>query len=130
LELIEELISQGIPSANIFLFGFSQGCLMALDVGLRTPHILGGICGVSGYMHAADQYPEAFSAATLKQEFLLTHGTKDPVVPYSNSKVQYQNLKQLGVTLNFLTYDKDHTLLPQEIRDIAGWLRLRISKLG
>jgi len=128
LSLIEELIAQGVPPGNLFLFGFSQGCLMAIDAGLRTPHVLGGICGVSGYMHLAEEYPAELSPVAKQQEFLLTHGTSDPVVPYPSSKAQYQQLKKLGVPLNLLTYDKDHTMLPQEVKDIAGWLRLRLSK--
>jgi len=126
--LIEELVQQGIACENIYLFGFSQGCLMALDVGLRIPHALGGICGVSGYLGFENEYPEHFSIFAREQEILLTHGTQDPMVPYAKSKAQYQNLKELGARITFMTYAKDHTILPQELTDIAGWFRLRLSR--
>jgi phospholipase/carboxylesterase len=126
--LIDELMQQGIASENIFLFGFSQGCLMALDVGLRIPLALGGICGVSGYLGFEEEYPDQFSIFGREQEMLLTHGTQDPVVPFANSKRQYQKLKDMGARITFMTYPKDHTILPQELVDIAGWFRLRLSR--
>src|SRR5690606_5639635 len=47
--LVAEVMAQGVASRDILLFGFSQGCLMALDAGLRSEVRLGGICGVSGW---------------------------------------------------------------------------------
>lgn len=128
LGLIDELMQQGVQSENIYLFGFSQGCLMALDVGLRIQYTLGGICGVSGYLGFEGEYPDQLSIFAREQDFLLTHGTHDPVVPYANSKRQYQKLKEMGARITFMTYDKDHTILPQELHDIAGWFRLRLSR--
>lgn len=37
LQLLDELVAQGVQSRDIYLFGFSQGCLMSVDVGLRAP---------------------------------------------------------------------------------------------
>lgn len=128
--LIDELIQQGVASENIFLFGFSQGCLMAMDVGLRLPHALGGICGVSGYLAFPEEYPEHLSVFAREQEILLTHGTFDPMVPYAKSKEQYLKLKEMGLRITFMTYQKDHTILPQELHDIAGWFRLRLSQMN
>jgi phospholipase/carboxylesterase len=126
--LIDELMQQGIACENIFLFGFSQGCLMALDVGLRLSHPLGGICGVSGYLSFEEEYPAQLSIFAREQELLLTHGTQDPVVPFAVSKAQYLKLKEMGVRITFMTYNKDHTILPQELTDITGWFRLRLSQ--
>ncbi|MBI3229939.1 MAG: carboxylesterase, partial [Burkholderiales bacterium] len=50
IKLIEREIARGIPAANIALAGFSQGCAMALHVGLRYPQKLAGIMGLSGYV--------------------------------------------------------------------------------
>ncbi len=121
-KLIEELLTSGLKSQNIFLFGFSQGCLMAIDAGLRTEHLLGGICGVSGYMQFTEEYPEKFSAFAKQQNFFLSHGLIDAVVPYAVSKQQYERLQALGIGLEFKTYRKEHTILPEELADIRKWL--------
>jgi phospholipase/carboxylesterase len=125
--LIDELIAAGFAARDIYLFGFSQGCLMATDAGLRTPHELGGIVGVSGYVAFPDQYPEAFTPATLNQKFLVTHGRRDQMLPFAPSERQFSALKSLGVDITFTAYEKEHTMLLEELGDIAAWLHDRMS---
>lgn len=120
--LIGEMVDQGIKPSNILLFGFSQGCLMALDAGLRSDLVLGGICGVSGWLAFQDEYPTAFSPVAKQQKFLITHGTRDPVLAYPTSKAQSEFLVAQGIDLKFLTYTKEHTILPEELKVIRDWL--------
>ena len=123
LKLLAELEKQGLAPGDIFLFGFSQGCLMAVDAALRCPAALGGVCGVSGYVAFEDEYPEKLSPAAKGQRFLITHGKRDPVVPYEPAKRQFLALKRMGLNLELRAYDKEHNILPGELRDIAGWFR-------
>ena len=37
----------GFPTEQTILFGFSQGCLMVLEAGLRYPHRFAGVIGIS-----------------------------------------------------------------------------------
>ncbi len=128
LALLEELSEQGIAPADTFLFGFSQGCLMAVDVALRAPEALGGVVGVSGYVAFPDEYPAAFSPAARSQRILVTHGHHDPVVPCEPARKQFQELRKLGIGVDFVTYEKDHTMLAGELADIAGGVRGRMGK--
>ncbi len=128
LGLLEELAEQGVAPADTFLFGFSQGCLMAVDVALRAPDPLGGVVGVSGYLAFPEEYPAAFSPAARSQRILVTHGQRDPVVPCEPARRQFQDLRKLGVDVEFVTFDKDHTMLPEELADIAGWVRGRMGE--
>ena len=125
-QLLTELKDQGVESRDIFLFGFSQGCLMATDVGLRCPEILGGICGVSGYVAWMEEYPQQFSAVAKSQHFLITHGHNDPMVPFEPAALQFQKLHTLGINIDFRPYDKVHTILENELIDIAAWFRGRM----
>ena len=126
LKLFGELEAQGIVPGDIFLFGFSQGCLVAVDAGLRCEQVLGGICGVSGYLAFENEYPEKLSSAARQQRFLITHGRLDPVIPFDPAVRQFQRLQKLGLQIDFRVYDKDHTILSEELRDIAAWFRTRL----
>jgi phospholipase/carboxylesterase len=128
LSLLDELEEQGVPASDVFLFGFSQGCVMSLDVALRADKALCGVVGVSGYVAFPREYPAAFGAAALKQKILATHGRRDPVVPFEPSREQFQDLRRLGVQLEFTAYGKDHTMLLEELKDIAGWVRGRMGQ--
>jgi phospholipase/carboxylesterase len=127
LQLLLELKEQGVRPGDTFLFGFSQGCLMVTDVGLRSPELLGGICGVSGYVAFAEEYPEKFSAVARSQHFLITHGKEDPVVPYGPAERQFIKLKREGLDMEFRAYHKPHTILPGELRDISEWFKARLK---
>jgi phospholipase/carboxylesterase len=127
LGLLDALREQGVLPEDTFLFGFSQGCLVAADAGLRCESVLGGIVGVSGYIALAGEYPAAFSPAAKAQKFLFTHGRRDPVVPFEPARKQFLELRKQGIDLEFLAYDKDHTMLQEELADIATWLRARMG---
>jgi phospholipase/carboxylesterase len=126
LTLLGELEDQGVLPADTFLFGFSQGCLVAVDAGIRCENPLGGIVGVSGYVAFPGEYPAAFSPAARAQKFLITHGRRDPMVPFEPARRQFLELRRLGLDLEFVSYDKDHTMLPEELEDVAAWLRSRM----
>jgi len=120
-DLLAELEGQGMAASDTYLFGFSQGCLMSVDVGLRYPKVLGGICGVSGYVGLPEEYPEQFSAVAKQQRFLITHGTGDPMVPFGPAAGQYAELQKAGIAIDFRVYDKVHTIVEDELDEIREW---------
>jgi phospholipase/carboxylesterase len=128
--LLDELREQGVAASDIFLFGFSQGCLMALDAALRYGERLGGIVAVSGWLAFQEEYPAAFSPVARDQDFLVTHGIRDPLLPFRVTQAQCAFLKAQGLRLEFKSYDKDHTMLPEEVAEIRKWLEDRIGSMG
>src|ERR1041385_7547627 len=54
------------PSDQTLLFGFSQGCLMTLETGLRYAHRLAALIGISGYVH--DEHALARALSPLARE--------------------------------------------------------------
>jgi phospholipase/carboxylesterase len=126
LALLDELQDQGVLPADTFLFGFSQGGLMVTDVALRCDQTLGGVVGVSGYVAFMEQYPAAFAPAASSQRLLITHGRYDPMVPFEPARKQFMELRRLGIDLEFVAYEKDHTMLAEELADVANWIRARM----
>src|SRR6266852_4176315 len=49
-DLLDQHRAAGFPTDQTVLGGFSQGCLMSIEVGLRYPQRLAGIIGISGYV--------------------------------------------------------------------------------
>ncbi|MGL4729939.1 MAG: alpha/beta hydrolase [Bosea sp. (in: a-proteobacteria)] len=78
-----ELQRHGLPATKLALVGFSQGCMMALHVGLRRPAPPAAILGYSGMLVLPEgQGPEALAAENLqKPPVLLMHGGQDEVIP-------------------------------------------------
>lgn len=126
---LEELEEQGWPPEHVGVFGFSQGCLMALDLACRYPKALGAIVGVSGFVGFMEEYPEKLSPAARTQKILVTHGTADPLLPLAETKTQIHALQGMGLKVDFRIYTKEHTIDPyQEVPDIRAFLRKNLFK--
>jgi phospholipase/carboxylesterase len=120
---LDELTDQGIAPGHLGVFGFSQGCLMALDIACRYPKTLGAVVGISGFVGMLNEYPEKFSAAARSQKILVTHGTMDPLLPLAQTQAQIKALQGMGLSLDWKVYEKEHTIdAGQEVQDIRTFL--------
>lgn len=108
-QLLEHQRSEGFEYDHMFLFGFSQGCLMAVETGARFHSKLGGVIGISGYVQGPDELLAEKSPVAASQKFLITHGTQDSVIPFEGAKNIFARLAQGGLDINFVTFDKAHS---------------------
>ncbi|HLV28126.1 MAG TPA: dienelactone hydrolase family protein [Burkholderiaceae bacterium] len=126
-QAVEALIARenarGIPTANIVLAGFSQGCAMALQTGLRYPEKLAGIIGLSGYLPLAAQTEGERNAANNATPIFLAHGTMDPVVEFHRAQTTLEALERMGYDVRFKSYPMPHSVCLEEVHDIAAFLR-------
>jgi len=113
----------GIATDKIILAGFSQGCAMALQTGLRHPQKLAGIMGLSGYIPLADKVEAERHAANQDAPIFLVHGASDPVIPIQRAQQSRDLLLSLGYAIEWHDYWMQHSVSPQEIVDIGNWLR-------
>jgi phospholipase/carboxylesterase len=109
-ELLESQEAKGFPAAHIILGGFSQGCLMSVDVGLRYPKRLAGILGISGYVCEPEKLLTELAPCAREQRLLITHGTMDPMIPFVKVREQFQLLKAAGLQIEWHEFRKAHTI--------------------
>jgi phospholipase/carboxylesterase len=112
--LLDDQRQRGFPTEQTFLFGFSQGCLMTIEVGLRYPHRFAGLIGVSGYVHEPERLLKELSPMAAEQHFLLTHGTRDPLIPIEKVRPQIKLLKEAGLKIEWHEFLKEHTIAGEE----------------
>ena len=127
--VMDELSDQGWAPEHVGVLGFSQGCLMALDLACRYPKILGGVVGISGFVGMLNEYPEKLSPAARSQKILVTHGTMDPMLPLADTQAQVMALKGMGLPIEWKVYEKAHTVEPyKEVQDIRTFLVRTLMK--
>lgn len=108
--LLDAQAKAGFPSECTFLFGFSQGCLLTIDTGLRYPNKLAGLIGISGWVHELPSLLKELSPVAREQRLLMTHGPHDPMVPFAEVKQQAQQLQQAGLAVAWHEFPKAHTI--------------------
>lgn len=129
--MIEELIKQandrGISNDKIILAGFSQGCAMALHVGLRYPQKLAGLLCLSGYLALADKFPQERHPANFETPIFMAHGNQDSVVPLTRAELSRDTLNAHQYQIEWHTYPMAHSVCDLEVKHIGAWLRKILS---
>ena len=118
-QLITREIERGIPAEHIILAGFSQGCAMTLQTGLRHPKKLAGLLCLSGYLPLADKLPAECSEANRSTPIFMAHGRVDPVVQIARAETSRDFLTRLGYAVEWKDYSMPHSVCEEEIDDIG-----------
>jgi phospholipase/carboxylesterase len=121
--LIRRENERGIASERIVLAGFSQGGALAIVAGTRYPQKLAGIMGLSCYLLLAERFKTERAPANEATPIFLAHGLQDPIVAPVLGEHARAWLESAGYAVEWHTYPMPHSVSPQEIADIAAWLR-------
>ena len=112
--LLDDLRAKNFPAEQITLGGFSQGCLMAIDVGLRYPHRLTGLVGISGWIFELEKLLTEIPPVAKQQRLLSTHGPFDTLIPIAKVREQIKALKAAGFNTEWHEFPKAHTIHGEE----------------
>ncbi|WP_050475792.1 alpha/beta hydrolase [Herbaspirillum rhizosphaerae] len=130
--MVEALIAKekarGIPAERIVLAGFSQGCAMTLQTGLRHPEKLAGLMCLSGYLPLAGTIAAESNAANQATPIFMAHGRQDPVVVMQRAEQSRNLLNTLGYQIEWHEYPMQHSVCLEEIEDIGRWLAQVLPK--
>jgi phospholipase/carboxylesterase len=136
------------PAHRVVLGGFSQGGMMAFEVGLRYPENLAGLVVLSGMLLTEAPFsfmnppsPAVYYAqvkADLKEilaeiarrqtPVFIGHGAYDPVVPVTAGRSAAQLLKQAGVPVEYYEFPGQHEISPEELQKVKTFLQRVTSK--
>lgn len=120
--LIARENSRGIPTERIILAGFSQGCAMTLQTGLRLPEALAGMVCLSGYLPLAALTDKERHPANTQTPIFMAHGSVDPVVPLARAVDSRDHLRELGYTVHWHQYPMPHSVCAEEIDAVAAFI--------
>jgi phospholipase/carboxylesterase len=115
--------ARGIPASRILLAGFSQGCAMAIQTGLRHPETLAGLLCLSGYVPLSARLGTERTEASLATPLFMAHGRYDNVVPFNRAEASRDLLQSLGYQVEWHEYAMQHTLCLEEVQHISAWLQ-------
>ncbi len=113
-ELFENLHNENYPPEQMMVLGFSQGCLMTWEVGVRYPRRLAGLIGISGWALEKDGIYDSITEVSKQQRFLITHGSQDPYISAEKVAEQIQKFKSKGLNIEYRIFNKEHTILAEE----------------
>ena len=118
--LIEREIKRGIPTEKIIVAGFSQGGAVSFEAAFTYAKPLAGIMALSTYFATS----KTIKMNSIHQSIpiMICHGALDPVVPESLGKKSLSTLTKLGFKVEYHSYQMEHSVCPEEIKDIGEWI--------
>jgi phospholipase/carboxylesterase len=120
---LTEAVEQRFDTARdqIFLLGFGQGAVIALDVGLRATEAYAGLIAISGYLFA----PETLGAAlrvSRERRVLLLHGSYDDVMPVDGGRLARDVLEAAGLEPEYHELPLGHQLSQETLGLVRAFL--------
>jgi phospholipase/carboxylesterase len=120
LDFLDELERRFPPKdGKVLLAGFSQGGLMALDVGFRTPEPLAGIVVMSGGLYE-EQLPDL--EARKEQRVLIVHGTLDDMIPVVAARRARRVLEDHGIQPEYHEFPMGHHVTQESMAVVAEFI--------
>lgn len=111
-----ELNKQGIPSENIYFFGFSQGACLALEYATRNAKKYGGIIAIIGGLIGKNVNTGNYITDFQKTPIYLGTSDPDSHVPLERVEQTAEILKNKNAEVEFRIYkDAGHVILPGEL---------------
>ena len=121
-------LARTVPPERTVLFGFSQGTMMALHVGLRRRAPFAGIVGFSGRLLDPGSLAGDLGAPT---PVLLVHGDQDPMVPFASLAEAATALAAAGVaTTTHVSRGTGHGIAPDGLGLALGFIRQHLGLAG
>lgn len=116
-----------IDSARFFLFGFSMGTVMSYALALTEPALIRGTIAHSGYI--PEDTGLTFRWTELSQtEFLVIHGTQDPVIPVHVAHRAKELLTRAHARFLYREYPMTHLISDESLTDSSAWLTQHIDQ--
>jgi phospholipase/carboxylesterase len=121
-QLIEAEIAKGFRADQITVAGFSQGGVIALELGLGHSERLRGIMALSTYVNDHEHLAERVGFANVDTPIFMAHGVADASIPITRAITSRQALLDLSYQVQWQEYAMGHQVCPQEIAHIGQWL--------
>ncbi len=123
LQLIDDLVGKfPTPDGKIILSGFSQGGMMSLDTGFRTPHKLAGIVVMSGALYEGDLPP-----LRVEPPVLIIHGTADEMINVNMARRARRVLEEHGADVDYHEFPMGHHVTPDSLEVVRRFIRSRLE---
>ncbi len=105
---------------KIVVAGFSQGALVALDVGFRTEEPVAGIVAMSGAIYEKE-LPDL--RARKNQKVLIVHGSEDEVIQVIAARRTRMVLEENGVSPEYHEFAMGHQVTQESIAVVSEFIR-------
>jgi phospholipase/carboxylesterase len=129
-ELLEDVLSKGIPTENIYFSGFSQGACLTLEFVARNANKYGGVAAFTGGLIGDKVQSENYNGDFQDSPVFIGTSDPDPHVPVERVHATIEIFKSMNAAVTEKVYKHmGHTISQDEI-DITNRLIFSTNHLS
>ena len=118
-ELVDELISKGVPTENIYFAGFSQGACLTLEFVTRNAARYGGVSAFTGGLIGDKIYSENYKGDFKNTPVFIGTSDPDPHIPVERIYATSNVLRNMNASVTEKIYaNLGHTINKDEIDQV------------
>ncbi len=106
---------------KVIVGGFSQGAIMAYNLGITEPDIIHGVVVLSGRL-IDEIKPKLGKAGENAAKILLIHGTQDRLLPLTYPRHAKEYLEARGYEIDYYEIEAGHTISGEAVQLMNTWL--------
>lgn len=115
-EIVDEIVTAGIPGSQVYFLGFSQGACLTLEFVTRNAMKYGGIVAFTGGLIGDKIYSEYYKGDFDNTNVFIGTSNPDPHVPVERVYATTNILKKMNALVTEKVYENmGHTINKDEI---------------
>lgn len=117
----------GVAPERTVIGGFSQGAMLATEVALHAAAPFAGLAALSGSLVSEERWREAASGSGATLHAVVTHGRRDPILPFDGGRALAELLAASGAHVRFVPHGGGHEIPPSALDALAILARERLG---
>ena len=118
-ELVDDLLSTGVPAGNVYFAGFSQGACLTLEFVARNADRYGGVAAFTGGLIGDKIYSENYKGDFQNMPVFIGSSDPDPHIPVERVYATTNILKNMNALVTEKIYtNMGHTINQDEIDQV------------
>ena len=107
---------------RLIVLGFSQGGVMAYNLGLYQPERFAALVALSTWL--PPQILESAPNLTAAQQLpiMVQHGSRDELIDVERARQSVEALRPLRLAVTYREYDMGHEISRRSLMDLSTWL--------
>lgn len=121
------LIEENLKPRQVLALGFSQGAALLSCAIQKNHHLFAGVALLAGFVIMLPKDPQHSTDDGNLTKVLISHGTKDDIVPLSKAKEGAEYLTQRGFEVDFVTDEVSHKIGVLGMKTLKAWVNQRLK---
>jgi phospholipase/carboxylesterase len=117
----------GVTRDRLIIGGFSQGAMLATEMFVSSPEPFAGLVVLSGTRLGGDMWKAGLSRHGAHLHALVTHGRRDPLLPFGRAEVLRDMMKQAGADVTWVAHGGAHEIPAVCLDALGTFVRARLG---